>query len=138
GPANPGHPNIATGTVMTRAQLRHWVDYAKANDTILFYDAAYESYITDPAIPHSIYEIEGARDVAIEFRSFSKLAGFTGTRCAFTVVPKSLKGKTESGEAVDLHRLWSRRQSPKFNGVSYITQSGAEAAYGAAARPKAR
>ncbi len=124
------YPNNPTGTVATKKTLKKFVDYAKANDTILFFDAAYEAYITDPAIPHSIYEIEGARDVAIEFRSFSKTAGFTGTRCAFTVVPKGLMAKTASGEAVDLHALWNRRHTTKFNGVSYIIQRGAEAIYG--------
>jgi LL-diaminopimelate aminotransferase len=131
-------PNNPTGTAMTRAQLQHWVDYAKANDTVLFYDAAYESYITDPAIPHSIYEISGARDCAIEFRSFSKLAGFTGMRCAFTVVPKSLAGRSASGEKVELHRLWMRRHTTKFNGVSYVTQRGAEAVYSEAGRKQTR
>jgi LL-diaminopimelate aminotransferase len=122
-------PNNPTGTAMTRPQLQHWVDYAKSNDAILFFDAAYESYITDPAIPHSIYEIKGARDVAIEFRSFSKLAGFTGTRCAFTVVPKSLSGRAKDGSRTEIHKLWTRRHTTKFNGVSYITQRGAAAAY---------
>jgi LL-diaminopimelate aminotransferase len=131
-------PNNPTGTAMTRAQLQHWVDYAKANDAILFYDAAYEAYITDPAIPHSIYEVPGARDVAIEFRSFSKLAGFTGTRCAFTVVPKSLTGKAKDGSRVDIHKLWTRRHTTKFNGVSYVTQRGAAAAYSDAGRQQVR
>jgi LL-diaminopimelate aminotransferase len=131
-------PNNPTGTAMTRPQLQHWVDYAKANDAILFYDAAYESYITDPAIPHSIYEIPGARDVAIEFRSFSKLAGFTGTRCAFTVVPKSLTGRTRDGSAADIYKLWTRRHTTKFNGVSYITQRGAAAAYTPAGQQQIR
>jgi LL-diaminopimelate aminotransferase len=131
-------PNNPTGTAMTRQQLQHWVDYAKANDAILFYDAAYESYITDPAIPHSIYEIPGARDVAIEFRSFSKLAGFTGTRCAFTVVPKSLTGRAKDGSAADIHKLWTRRHTTKFNGVSYITQRGAAAAYTDAGKQQVR
>ncbi len=132
------YPNNPTGTVATRDTLKKFVDYAKANDTILFFDAAYEAYITDPSIPHSIYEIEGARDVAIEFRSFSKTAGFTGTRCACTVVPKGLKAKTPSGESVELHALWNRRQSTKFNGVSYIVQRGAEAVYSDAGRPQVR
>jgi LL-diaminopimelate aminotransferase len=131
-------PNNPTGTVMTRPLLERWVQYAKANDTVLLFDAAYEAYITDPAIVHSIYEIPGARDVAIEFRSFSKLAGFTGVRCGFTVVPKSLKGRTKSGEAVDLHKLWHRRQSTKFNGVSYITQRGAAAVYTEEGRAQVR
>ena len=123
------YPNNPTGTVATKETLKQWVDYAKANGSIIFFDAAYEAFITDPEIPHSIYEIEGAKDVAIEFRSFSKNAGFTGTRCAFTVVPKSLKGKTASGETADIHPLWNRRHCTKFNGVSYIIQKGAEAAY---------
>jgi LL-diaminopimelate aminotransferase len=122
-------PNNPTGTAMTRERLVKWVDYAKRNQSIIFYDAAYEAYISDPAIPHSIFEIPGAREVAIEFRSFSKLAGFTGTRCAFTVVPKTLTGKTKSGETVEIHKLWTRRHTTKFNGVSYITQRGAEAVY---------
>ncbi len=125
------YPNNPTGTVATKETLAKWVKYAKDNGSIIFFDAAYEAYITDPNVPHSIYEIPGARDVAIEFRSFSKLAGFTGVRCAFTVVPKSLKGKTASGEEVDLYRLWTRRHTTKFNGVSYITQRGAEAVYSA-------
>ena len=114
---------------MTREQLAAWVAYAKANEAIIFFDAAYEAYISDPAIPHSIYEIPGARDVAIEFRSFSKLAGFTGTRCAFTVVPKNLMAKTSGGETAEVYKLWNRRHTTKFNGVSYITQRGAEAVY---------
>jgi LL-diaminopimelate aminotransferase len=127
-------PNNPTGTAMSLDLLARWVDYAKRNDALIFFDAAYEAYITDPAIPHSIYEIPGARDVAIEFRSFSKLAGFTGTRCAFTVVPKSLKGTARSGQEVEIHKLWMRRHTTKFNGVSYITQRGAEAVYTDAGR----
>ena len=123
------YPNNPTGTVASKETLKRFVDYAKANDTIIFFDAAYEAYITDPSIPHSIYEIDGARDVAIEFRSFSKTAGFTGTRCAFTVVPKGLMAKSTSGESVELHALWNRRHTTKFNGVSYIIQRGAEAVY---------
>ena len=132
------YPNNPTGTVATRETLKKWVDYAKANDAVVLYDAAYEAYITDAAIPHSIYEIEGARDVAIEFRSFSKTAGFTGVRCAFTVVPKGLTGRTASGERKEIHALWNRRQSTKFNGVSYIVQRGAEAAYSPAGRQQVR
>jgi LL-diaminopimelate aminotransferase len=128
------YPNNPTGTVATKETLKQWVDYAKANDAIILFDAAYEAFITDPDIPHSIYEIEGARDVAIEFRSFSKNAGFTGTRCAYTVVPKSLKGKTSSGEAVVIHPLWNRRHCTKFNGVSYPVQRGAEAVYSEAGK----
>ena len=123
------YPNNPTGAVMTRAALKRWVDYARERSAVILYDAAYESYIRDPAIPHSIYEIEGAREVAIEFRSFSKNAGFTGTRCAYTVVPRELQGRSASGEAVSLHALWVRRQSTKFNGVAYIIQRGAAATY---------
>ncbi|BCL37956.1 LL-diaminopimelate aminotransferase [Nostoc sp. MS1] len=122
-------PNNPTGATATKEHLKAWVDYAKANNSIIFFDAAYESYITDPSLPHSIYEIEGARDVAIEFRSFSKNAGFTGTRCALTVVPKTLTAKAADGSDVELWKLWNRRQSTKFNGVSYIVQRGAEAVY---------
>ena len=122
-------PNNPTGATATKDHLKQWVDYAKANGSILLYDAAYEAFITDEKLPHSIYEIEGARDCAIEFRSFSKNAGFTGTRCALTVVPKTLKGKAADGSEVELHKLWNRRQSTKFNGVSYIVQRGAEAVY---------
>lgn len=122
-------PNNPTGAVATKENLQAWVDYAKAHGSLILFDAAYEAFITDPAIPHSIYEIEGARDCAIEFRSFSKNAGFTGTRCAFTVVPDTLTVKTSSGEDVKLWQLWNRRQCTKFNGVSYIVQRGAEAVY---------
>ncbi|NJR38329.1 MAG: LL-diaminopimelate aminotransferase [Leptolyngbyaceae cyanobacterium CSU_1_4] len=122
-------PNNPTGATATKAHLQAWVDYAKANGSIIFFDAAYEAFITDPTLPHSIYELEGARDCAIEFRSFSKNAGFTGTRCALTVVPKTLKGKAADGSEVELWKLWNRRQSTKFNGVSYIVQRGAEAVY---------
>ena len=123
------YPNNPTGVVATRETLQRWVDYARRENAIIFYDAAYEAFIQDDSIPRSIYEIEGARDVAIEFRSFSKKAGFTGVRCAFTVVPKSLTGKTPSGEATDIYPLWNRRHCTKFNGVSYIVQRGAEAIY---------
>ena len=122
-------PNNPTGAVASREHLQAWVDYAHQHGSLILFDAAYEAFITDPTIPHSIYEIEGARDCAIEFRSFSKNAGFTGTRCALTVVPKTLRGKTASGESVELWGLWNRRQSTKFNGVSYIVQRGAEAVY---------
>jgi LL-diaminopimelate aminotransferase len=132
------YPNNPTGAVASRAALTKWVQYAKANDAIILFDAAYESYISDDSIPHSIYEIDGARDVAIEFRSFSKLAGFTGVRCAFTVVPKSLKGTTRDGTQTDVHKLWHRRHTTKFNGVSYITQRGAEAVYTDAGRAQVR
>ncbi len=122
-------PNNPTGATATKEDLQAWVDYAKANNSIIFFDAAYEAYITDSSLPHSIYEIEGARDCAIEFRSFSKNAGFTGTRCALTVVPKTLNAKASDGSDVQLWKLWNRRQSTKFNGVSYIVQRGAEAVY---------
>lgn len=122
-------PNNPTGAVATKEHLKAWVDYARANGSIIFFDAAYEAYITDPSLPHSIYEIEGARECAIEFRSFSKNAGFTGTRCALTVVPKTLTAKAADGSDVELWKLWNRRQSTKFNGVSYIVQRGAEAVY---------
>ncbi|MBD1945262.1 LL-diaminopimelate aminotransferase [Coleofasciculus sp. FACHB-712] len=122
-------PNNPTGATATKEHLKAWVDYAKAHGSIIFFDAAYEAFITDPELPHSIYEIEGARDCAIEFRSFSKNAGFTGTRCALTVVPKTLKAQAADGSDVELWKLWNRRQSTKFNGVSYIVQRGAEAVY---------
>jgi LL-diaminopimelate aminotransferase len=124
-------PNNPTGAVASREQLKAWVDYARANDALILFDAAYEAFIQDPSLPHSIYEIEGARECAIEFRSFSKNAGFTGTRCALTVVPKGLIGTAADGERVELWGLWNRRQSTKFNGVSYIVQRGAEAVYSA-------
>jgi len=124
-------PNNPTGAVATREQLQSWVDYALANEALILFDAAYEAFIQDPELPHSIYEIEGARQCAIEFRSFSKKAGFTGTRCAFTVVPRGLMGSTAGGETVELWTLWNRRQSTKFNGVSYVVQRGAEAVYSA-------
>jgi LL-diaminopimelate aminotransferase len=123
------YPNNPTGTVATREQLEAWVAYALAHESVILFDAAYEAYIKDPAIPHSIYEIPGARRCAIEFRSFSKNGGFTGVRCAFTVVPKDLLCTTSSGEKKMLHPLWNRRFSTKFNGVGYITQRGAEALY---------
>jgi LL-diaminopimelate aminotransferase len=122
-------PNNPTGAVASQHHLQDWVNYAKAHGSIILFDAAYEAFITDPTIPHSIYEIEGARDCAIEFRSFSKNAGFTGTRCAFTVVPKTLTAKARDGSDVEIWKLWNRRQSTKFNGVSYIVQRGAEAVY---------
>lgn len=122
-------PNNPTGAVATREQLRAWVNYARMHDTIIFFDAAYGDYISDPNLPRSIYEIEGARDCAIEFRSFSKSGGFTGVRCALTVVPQSLQGTTRSGERVPIHPLWLRRSTTKFNGVSYPIQRAAEALY---------
>lgn len=123
------YPNNPTGTVLTKDELRQWVNYALHNDTLIFYDAAYEAYIQNPDIPHSIYEIKGARKVAIEFHSYSKTAGFTGVRCGYTVVPKEVTAATLSGERVALHKLWLRRQSTKFNGTSYISQRAAEATY---------
>jgi len=125
------YPNNPTGATATRAQLEAWVQYALKNDTIILYDAAYEAFVQDASIPRSIFEIEGARDCAIEFRSFSKNGGFTGMRCAFVVVPKGLMGKTADGTKQAIHPLWSRRHSTKFNGASYIIQKGAEALYSA-------
>jgi LL-diaminopimelate aminotransferase len=122
-------PNNPTGTVATRAQLESWVAWAKANDAIILFDAAYESYISDPSLPRSIYEIPGAREVALELRSFSKRAGFTGVRCAFMVVPKTVTGVNPDGVRVSLNALWARRHTTKFNGASYIVQRGAAAAY---------
>ena len=123
------YPNNPTGATATREQLASWVAYAKENDAIILYDAAYEAFIQDNDVPHSIYEIEGARDCAIEFRSFSKNAGFTGTRCAFTVVPKELSGKDAEGNEHGLHGLWARRMATKFNGTSYPIQKAAAAVY---------
>ncbi len=124
------YPNNPTGTVITKDELRKWVNYALKNDTLIFYDAAYEAYIQDPEIPHSIYEIKGARKVAIEFHSYSKTAGFTGVRCGYTVVPKELTAGTIDGkERIQLNPLWNRRQCTKFNGTSYISQRAAEATY---------
>lgn len=117
-------PNNPIGVAATREQLKPWVDYAKANGAVILYDSAYEAFITDPDVPHSIYEIEGAKEVAIEFRSFSKTAGFTGTRCAYTVIPHDLKV-----DSVELNSLWNRRHTTKFNGVPYIVQRAAEAVY---------
>ena len=123
------YPNNPTGTVITRDELRKWVNYAIKNDALIFYDAAYEAYIQDEDIPHSIYEIKGARKVAVEFHSFSKTAGFTGIRCGYTVVPKELTVATLTGERIPLNHLWNRRQCTKFNGTSYISQRAAEAIY---------
>jgi LL-diaminopimelate aminotransferase len=137
-------PNNPTGTVATRAQLERWVSWARANDAIILFDAAYESYISDPALPHSIYEIEGARDCALELRSFSKRAGFTGVRCAFMVVPKTVSGVWggwgggPDAKRASLNALWSRRHSTKFNGASYIVQRGAAAAYSPAGLAQTR
>lgn len=131
-------PNNPTGTVLPKAELERWVDYARANGAIILFDSAYEAYITDPDVPHSIYEIEGAKDCAVEFRSFSKLAGFTGTRCAYTIVPKTVMAKTKSGESHPLNKLWLRRQTTKFNGVPYVVQRGAEAVYSPEGRAQTR
>ncbi len=122
-------PNNPTGTVASRETLSRWVDYARTNKSVILFDAAYEAFISDPSVPHSIYEIDGAKEVAIEFRSFSKNIGFTGIRCAFTVIPKQLVATTSNGETISLHQLWSRRHSTKFNGASYVVQKGAAAAY---------
>ncbi|GFO58813.1 LL-diaminopimelate aminotransferase [Geomonas silvestris] len=122
-------PNNPTGAVATKEQLKGWVDYALANDSIILFDAAYEAFITDPSIPHSIYEIEGAKKCAIEFRSFSKTAGFTGVRCGLVVVPEELEGTTSTGEKYSFNKLWLRRQTTKFNGASYPVQKAAAAVY---------
>ena len=122
-------PNNPTGTTATKNQLKKWVDYARANNALILFDAAYESFIRDVSLPHSIFEIEGADEVAIEFRSFSKNAGFTGTRCAYTVVPKKCRAFDKDGNKTELHTLWLRRQCTKFNGVSYPVQKAAEAVY---------
>lgn len=132
------YPNNPTGTTLTKEQLKKWVDYALENDTLILFDAAYEAYIQDPEIPHSIYEIKGAKKCAIEFRSFSKTAGFTGVRCGYTIVPKELTGATLTGERVSLNGLWNRRQTTKFNGTSYITQRAAEAIYSAAGKEQVK
>ncbi len=121
------YPNNPTGTTLTKEQLKIWVEYAKANRSIILFDAAYEAFITEDNVPHSIYEIEGAKEVAIEFRSFSKTAGFTGTRCGYTIIPKTVMAYKKSGEAITLNLLWNRRQCTKFNGVPYIIQRAAEA-----------
>jgi len=123
------YPNNPTGTTLSKSELKKWVDYAREHKSIILFDAAYEAFITEKDVPHSIYEIDGAKEVAIEFRSFSKTAGFTGTRCAFTVVPKNLCGYASDGKEVPLHRLWLRRQTTKFNGVSYPVQKAAAAIY---------
>ena len=122
-------PNNPTGATITKGDLKKWVDYANQNNSLILFDAAYEAFIQDKDLPHSIYEIDGAKDCAIEFRSFSKNAGFTGVRCAYTVIPKNLSGLNSKSEKIDLWSLWNRRQSTKFNGVSYIVQRGAEAVY---------
>lgn len=123
------YPNNPTGTTLTKTELKKWVDYALSHDALILFDAAYEAYIREDDIPHSIFEIEGAKRCAIEFRSFSKTAGFTGVRCGYTVIPKEVTATTATGERVALNALWNRRQCTKFNGTSYITQRGAEAIY---------
>lgn len=123
------YPNNPSGTTLTKSELKVWVDYALANKALILFDSAYEAYITEDDVPHSIYEIEGAKKVAIEFRSFSKTAGFTGTRCAYTVVPKDLMAYTNKGDEVSLNKLWNRRHTTKFNGVPYVIQRAAEACY---------
>lgn len=122
-------PNNPTGATITHAELKKWVDFARDSKALILYDAAYEAFVQEDGIPRSIYEVEGAREVAVEFRSFSKTAGFTGTRCAYTVVPKECMAYTESGEAVSVHSLWNRRHTTKFNSVSYPIQRAAEAVY---------
>ena len=122
-------PNNPTGTGISKKELKKFVDYAIENKAVILYDAAYEAFITEEDIPHSIYEIEGAKDVAIEFKSYSKTAGFTGVRCAYVVIPKTVMGYTEAGEKIELNKLWNRRTTTKFNGVSYIVQRAAEAIY---------
>ncbi len=123
------YPNNPTGTTLAREELQRWVDYAQEHDALIFYDAAYEAYIQDDSIPHSIYEIEGARRVAVEFHSFSKTAGFTGIRCRYTVVPHDVTASTKDGQRIALNPVWNRRQSTKFNGTSYLSQRAAEAIY---------
>ena len=122
-------PNNPTGTTLSKEALKKWVEYAKANDSIILYDAAYAAYITESGVPKSIYEVEGARDCAVEFRSFSKTAGFTGTRCGYVVIPRELTGVDRRGERIPIKNLWLRRQTTKFNGTAYIVQRGAEAIY---------
>jgi LL-diaminopimelate aminotransferase len=132
------YPNNPTGAVATRHQLSRWVDYARQNKAVILFDAAYETYISDPSIPHSIYEIPGARQVAIEFRSFSKTAGFTGLRCAFTVVPKDVVAYAADGKAVPVNPLWNRRHCTKFNGASFVSQAAAAAVYTPAGKQQSR
>ena len=132
------YPNNPTGAVATKAQLQEWVDFARAEKSLILFDAAYEAFIRTPGIPHSIYECAGARECAIEFRSYSKTAGFTGVRCGYTVVPKGLVAYTADGRSVELRPMWTRRQTTKFNGASYITQRGAEAIYSAQGQKEVR
>ncbi len=132
------YPNNPTGTVLTRAQLEVWVDYARKNGCVILYDAAYEAFISDPDIPHSIYEVPGAEEVAVEFRSYSKTAGFTGLRCGFAVVPRGVRGRDSSGRAASLREMWLRRQSTRYNGCAYIVQRAAAAVYEPEARRQIR
>lgn len=132
------YPNNPTGMTLTKDELKVWVDYARDNNCLILFDSAYEAFITEEDVPHSIYEVEGAREVAIEFRSFSKTAGFTGIRCAYTVVPRELKGLDKDGNSVIINDLWNRRHTTKFNGVSYVTQRGAEAIYSAEGKAQIR
>lgn len=132
------YPNNPTGTTITKSRLKEWVEFAKKNQAIILYDAAYEAFISDPSVPRSIFEIDGAKEVAMEFRSFSKTAGFTGTRCAFIVIPKELFGFTESGEKVSINQLWNRRHTTKFNGVSYPIQKAAAACYSESGKKEIR
>jgi LL-diaminopimelate aminotransferase len=132
------YPNNPTGMTLTKDELKVWVDYARENKCVILFDSAYEAYIKETDVPHSIYEVEGAKEVAIEFRSYSKTAGFTGVRCAYTVVPKSLKAFDNDGNSIALNDLWNRRQTTKFNGCSYITQRGAAAVYSEAGQEQIR
>ncbi len=131
-------PNNPTGATISRSQLQAWVDYARENKALILFDAAYEAFIQDDSLPKSIYEIDGAKNVSLEFRSFSKSAGFTGVRCAFTVVPKACEAYTGSGERYSLHKLWHRRHTTKFNGVSYPVQRAAEAVYSTEGKAQTR
>ena len=131
-------PNNPTGSTITKAELKTWVDYAKENQALILFDAAYEAFIRDESLPKSIYEVEGAKEVAIEFRSFSKNAGFTGTRCAYTVVPKECAAFDAKGGKQLIHPLWNRRHCTKFNGVSYPVQRAAEAVYSEAGKAQAQ
>ncbi|MBP5583702.1 MAG: LL-diaminopimelate aminotransferase, partial [Bacteroidales bacterium] len=123
------YPNNPTGTTLTKTELKKWVDYARKHGALILFDSAYEAFITEPDVPHSIYEIEGAKDVAIEFRSFSKTAGFTGLRCGYTIVPKTVTASASDGSRIELNHLWNRRQCTKYNGTAYIVQRAAEAIY---------
>jgi len=132
------YPNNPTGAAPTSAMLQKWVDYARENRAVIFYDAAYEAFISEPDIPHSIYEVNGAGDVAIEFRSFSKTAGFTGIRCAFTIIPRQIKAHTKDGDTVEVNPIWHRRHCTKFNGTSYISQAAAAAVYSSQGKKQVR